>query len=286
MIKSPLERLGWLTSMAADRKIKESAHKVALYLASCCNKNSGLCNPMQDVIELHTGLCEKSVKNGIAQLKNGGYLKTERVGKLNHYTLLIPQSQGHAVTPETISQGQAVTPEKKVRGKLVPSQGQAGSKIGVTPCPCIEQGKEQGKNKKEAHAQLRKRFAHFYRAYPKKKDRGRAEQAFLKLKPDDQLLETMLTALENQTAEREWKEQAQEFVPEWKHPATWLNGKCWEDEIEKPNSKKSNGMPDRSEEEWQAVAKKLGIPEWKPPQPWRTWQGMVYAKEKQSAGEA
>jgi hypothetical protein len=154
LIKSPLERLGWLTSMAADRKIKESAHKVALYLASCCNKNSGLCNPMQDVIELHTGLCEKSVKNGIAQLKNGGYLKTKRKGKLNHYTLLIPYSagrcdldsmpsQGQAVTPETISQGQAVTSEIKVKGKLVPSQGQAGSEIGVTGCPCIEQGKNK-----------------------------------------------------------------------------------------------------------------------------------------------
>jgi len=260
--------------MAADRKIKESAHKVALYLASCCNKNSGLCNPMQDVIELHTGLCEKSVKNGIAQLKNGGYLKIERVGKLNHYTLLIPQCQG-----------QAVTPEKKVRGKLVPSQGQAGSKIGVTGCPCIEQGKEQGKNKKEAHAQFRKRFAHFYGAYPKKKDRGRAEQAFFKLKPDDQLLETMLTALENQTAEREWKEQAQEFVPGWKHPATWLNGKCWEDEVEEPNSKKSNGIPDRSEDEWQAMARKLGMEKWKPGQPWLPWRSMVYAKE-QAGGEA
>ena len=63
----------------------------------------------------------------------------------------------------------------------------------------------------------------------------------------------------------------------------WLSGRRWK--VELLNSKKSNGMPDRSEDEWQLVAKQLRLQEWMPPAPWLPWRDMVYAKEKQAVGE-
>jgi hypothetical protein len=44
-------------------------------------------------------------------------------------------------------------------------------------------------------------------------------------------VETLLEAIKKQT---EWRAAAGpgDFRPEWKHPATWLNQKCWEDETE------------------------------------------------------
>lgn len=71
-----------------------------------------------------------------------------------------------------------------------------------------------------------RRFAAFWKAYPKKVGKGAAERSFAKYKPDDQLTQTMLQAIEAQKHSRQWKEG---YIP---NPATWLNQKRWEDEVE------------------------------------------------------
>ena len=72
-------------------------------------------------------------------------------------------------------------------------------------------------------------FFTFWKAYPKKKAKKQAEKAFLKLKPDEALLDKMLKALERQKASQDWQKQEGQFIP---YPATWLNGARWEDEEE------------------------------------------------------
>lgn len=64
--------------------------------------------------------------------------------------------------------------------------------------------------------------------YPKKKSKANAVRAFNKLKPDEELLQTMLTAIEAQKSTQEWKKDNGQFIP---MPATWLNSRRWEDEI-------------------------------------------------------
>lgn len=66
-------------------------------------------------------------------------------------------------------------------------------------------------------------FDQFYTAYPRKIGKENARKAWLKLKVDDDLLLIILAALKNQIAG--WTDQ--KFIP---HPATWLNGKRWEDQ--------------------------------------------------------
>lgn len=73
---------------------------------------------------------------------------------------------------------------------------------------------------------MERRFERFWKAYPKKVGKGGAEKSFLKYKPDDELLETMLQAIEAQKASRQWKEG---YIP---NPQTWLNQKRWLDEVE------------------------------------------------------
>lgn len=75
-------------------------------------------------------------------------------------------------------------------------------------------------------------FDQFWAVYPIHKSKQAALKAFLKIKPDEALIKTMLSALESQKKEREIKEQNKQFVPEWKHPSTWLNGRCWEDAVD------------------------------------------------------
>lgn len=73
-------------------------------------------------------------------------------------------------------------------------------------------------------------FERWYEAYPVKKSRQKAVEAFNKIDPDEELVEQMLQALDNQKAEANWKRNAGHFVPEWPHPATWLNSERWKDE--------------------------------------------------------
>lgn len=75
-------------------------------------------------------------------------------------------------------------------------------------------------------------FQTFWEKYPNHKSKLEAQKKFLKLNPDVVLFEKILKAIEAQKAWRHAKEQAGEWVENWKHPATWLNQQCWEDELE------------------------------------------------------
>ncbi len=71
-------------------------------------------------------------------------------------------------------------------------------------------------------------FSRFWVAYPKKRSKGRAEIAFSKVNPDEQLLATMLAKIEQAKTSVMWTKEDGRFIP---HPATWLHDKGWEDEI-------------------------------------------------------
>jgi len=68
------------------------------------------------------------------------------------------------------------------------------------------------------------RFDIFWKQYPRKVARPNAIKAWLKIKPDDVVLKKMLDAINQQGL----SSKEIQFVP---HPATWLNAKRWEDEI-------------------------------------------------------
>ncbi|SJZ91995.1 hypothetical protein SAMN02745119_02006 [Trichlorobacter thiogenes] len=70
-------------------------------------------------------------------------------------------------------------------------------------------------------------FVQFYAAYPKHKNKSAAEKAFTKLNPSPELLTQMLAELEWQKQQSEWQKNNGQYIP---LPASWLNGRRWEDE--------------------------------------------------------
>jgi hypothetical protein len=72
-------------------------------------------------------------------------------------------------------------------------------------------------------------FDEFWTAYPKKKNKGDAERAWKKLKVDTDLLNVIISAVEGAKQTEDWKKQGGKFIP---YPASWLNAKGWEDEIQ------------------------------------------------------
>lgn len=86
-------------------------------------------------------------------------------------------------------------------------------------------------NSKDPFIFLQHQFEKFWSLYPLKQDRAKAWREFAYLKPDAQLVEQILTALQAQITNREEMEFIGEWSPNWKYPATWLSRKCWNDEL-------------------------------------------------------
>ena len=68
------------------------------------------------------------------------------------------------------------------------------------------------------------RFDDFWKHYPRKVSKPNALKAWLKVKPDDELTKTIISAISKQNLSA----KEEQFIP---HPASWLNGKRWEDEV-------------------------------------------------------
>ena len=69
-------------------------------------------------------------------------------------------------------------------------------------------------------------FELFWGIYPKKRSKGQVEKAWAKIKPDEQLQDRILNALERAKTSADWQKDGGQFIP---YPASWLNAKGWED---------------------------------------------------------
>ena len=67
----------------------------------------------------------------------------------------------------------------------------------------------------------------FYEAYPKHVNKAAAWKAWLKLSDDAPTINQLIAKIEQQKKSADWLKDNGQFIP---HPATWLNGRRWEDE--------------------------------------------------------
>ena len=96
---------------------------------------------------------------------------------------------------------------------------------------------------------FRERFDRFWKVYPKKVGKGAAEKSFLKLKPSEDLMKTMIQAVEAAKQTRQWQRDGGQYIP---NPATWLNQRRWEDELpeEDGRRKEQEYLKSRGLEDW------------------------------------
>ena len=102
--------------------------------------------------------------------------------------------------------------------------------------------------KTPAQAPTEDLFPKFWKLYPNKKGKAAAEKAWKKLKATDGLFAVIAEGLARQVVCTEWTKDGGQFIP---HPATWLNGRRWEDEVKSANNvhqfpqSRHNGFADR-----------------------------------------
>jgi hypothetical protein len=106
-------------------------------------------------------------------------------------------------------------------------------------CAASVHNQELKKEKKEPSVQNEslEHFISFWKAYPKRQAKQAAIQTWSKLNPSNGTFELILSSIEKQKAYKEHLKKTNQFCPEWPMPATWLNGRRWEDEIEHQGDK-------------------------------------------------
>ncbi len=197
-------------SWAWKQDLKAPEKLVLLALADHSD-DKGKCWPGMTGIAKKCGLSRRSVIDVIKRLEQAKLIKVKKrkrddgSNSSNLYVLDFTSSENTAPHGE---------------GNALDSAGN-NTRGGEGAAP--ESINRNHQNKPNAH------FATFWSAYPKKKDKGKTEKAFYKIKPSDDLMKTILAALEVQ--KHEWKDE--QFIP---YPASWLNGKRWEDETPQHSS--------------------------------------------------
>ncbi len=74
--------------------------------------------------------------------------------------------------------------------------------------------------------ELQRGFLAFWTEYPKRRAKIAAERAWVKLNPPVEMVSTILKGVRRYRESGEWSNP--QFIP---YPATFLNGRRWEDEV-------------------------------------------------------
>ena len=115
-----------------------------------------------------------------------------------------------------------------------------------------DRGETETEKKAVANAPLCDLFAELWDGWPtgygEKGSRKNAEAAFIKIKPDRQLFDQMLSAVQDQWQAKNRNALAGGFVPNFKHVERWLKGREWEIVIDskEPINSVLNNLQDRS----------------------------------------
>lgn len=125
----------------------------------------------------------------------------------------------------------------------------------INPPTLLETNRQNIKQPNNARARegerLEDSFNRFWAAYPKKTAKAQALKAWQKLKPDEELTDTILSALEQHKKSAQWLRDKGQYIP---YPASWLNGKRWEDEtnevILNENIGSNSGSAAKTESDW------------------------------------
>jgi predicted transcriptional regulator len=179
-----------------------------------------------DQISRETGLGVKGIRSAISELKNAGWLTTERTqksnGQLGAYRYII-------LEPTTVPQG---TLAQSTVAEATVAEGTDNKKI-------------NNKENKLEENKTKELFSEFWKEYPRKLDKGAAFKAFRSALKEATFEQILAGAI----AYRNDPNRDPEFT---KYPATWLNAGAWENEIQpSPDSEAAQRAQQRREREIQ-----------------------------------
>jgi hypothetical protein len=121
--------------------------------------------------------------------------------------------------------------------------------------PPSESNPIQSESKSESKSEdnAREDFEQFWSAYPRKA--GSKQKAFEAFKKAGVPLDVLLRAISDQKKSAQWCKDGGQYIP---HPATWLNGKRWNDQLAADTSIPKGASGDLGEAELEAIQRLMG----------------------------
>lgn len=71
-------------------------------------------------------------------------------------------------------------------------------------------------------------FEEFWKEYPNKKAKKKAEGIWKRIKPTEELFKVIMAGLSKAKQSAQWRKDGGQYIP---HPTTWLNQERWTDEV-------------------------------------------------------
>lgn len=229
-----------------DKTLSPSARILYAEISSL-TEELGFCFASNDYFCRLYQLSERTIARLLRELEDGGHIRIE-------------DGQGGKGTVRKIYAGVnplRASPDKNVRKPRQKCQGNPDKSVRENKKeeqerdipPISPQGDEpasqsHGESGGKSDVSLPQwkpdRFEAFYAFYPKHVGRKAACRAWDKLKPTQELLRKMGMILQLQKKTVKWHEDNGRYVPD---PATWLNGRRWEDEVTGPFVEEADGRP-------------------------------------------
>lgn len=155
---------------------------------------------------------QASIRTGLKRLEDAGYLQRLRTrgegGKLGAVEWYL---YDEPVAPPQFYNPRLENPS--VDNPSLENPPQSNTKESIT---------KESKNKESING-----FDKFWSLYPKKKAKEAARKAWVKLKLTPALETMILADVAAKKQSQDWTKNGGQYIP---HPATYLNGKRWEDE--------------------------------------------------------
>lgn len=234
--------------VAADELEIEPAHMLGLlisfWLWALDNTPSGSLEGISNRMIARAAQWDGAPDKFVEVLKNAGLLDEETAGKLEihdwyEYTgKLIDQreaeknrSRRRRAAAAATAPSECQTTDGQTEGKPQGSQKKTAGRVNQStadqskPDQRDQPPNPQTEPKPDAQA---RRFAEFWKAYPKKVGKKAAEKSWQKLKPDAELFERIMQAVATAKSSDQWNRENGRFIP---NPSTWINQGRWDDEL-------------------------------------------------------
>lgn len=200
-------------------KVGSALRKLVLLKLADNASDQGECWPSYQHIADQCEVSRSTVKVHIRELEKAGLLRREfrRNGELNQSNVFHLQLDGGA----TDNQGGASSAppgaaDAREGGAAAAPRTSHSFEPVNEPKPLCKNDAPEG-------------FDQFWKLYPNKKGRKEAIKAWSRLRPDDRLRHTLITALGKHRLSRDWTKDGGQFIP---MASTWLNGERWEDDLQ------------------------------------------------------
>lgn len=220
-----------IQSWAWRQKLNPATKLVFVKLAESANDETGQCWPSLRHIASRCDMAIRTVRFHIHKLKELGLISVEEryrddgTQTSNNYKILTPTVQDVAMYPAMDDRGTR-QPIADHEPELEPDPSYEIHKRVIHISP--SNGLARNGNGFERNGNG---FETFWEQYPRKKKKGDARKAWIKIHPDPDLIIRIMKAVEDQKQWEEWLKDNGKYIP---YPATWLNSESWNDET-KPN---------------------------------------------------